>query len=182
MSYLICTSFPRKVFTTLKQCWLGFCVPWQLASGCPCWCLAVYTCQLVASASQHRVCGFCLYSFLTPCAQPFQANQAWTQCSWWVWLQFLFQSQSNSQGHSFFGYSAVISKCHLWACTDTHSSLLFPVLGVCCASMINTAGQVNFQATVWHGGALVNINSAVTPAMAHLGSQPFDRTSLPDGL
>lgn len=106
MSYLFGISFPRKVFTALEPRWVEFCIPWQLASGVSLLMSGCRsTCQLVASPSQHRVCGFCLYSFLTPCAQPFQANQAWTQGSWWAWFQFLFQSQMNSQGHSFFGYS-----------------------------------------------------------------------------
>lgn len=76
----------------------------------------------------HRVWLLPLFLSYTLC-RTLSSQPSVTQCSWWAWFQFLFQSQMNSQGHSFFGYSAIISKCHLWACTDMHSSLLFPVPG-----------------------------------------------------
>jgi len=73
MSYPTGISFPRNVLTTVQQRWVKSCLPWQLASGCPCqWPGCRSSWQLVVSPSRHRVCGFCLYSFLMPLLSPFK--------------------------------------------------------------------------------------------------------------
>lgn len=131
MSYLFCISFPRKVFTTRKPHWVGLCVPWPLASGCPCWCLAVCppanwwpvpgNTEGVASAFipfLHPV----LSLFKPIKSEPSALDECgFSSCSNHKWIVRVIPFLVT--------LFAVISKCHLWACTDTHSSFLFPVPG-----------------------------------------------------
>lgn len=124
VSYLFCISFPRKVFTTLKPRWVGLRVPWPLASGCPCWCLSVHLPAGGQCQSTQNVWPLPLFLSCTLCSalssqssmNPVLLMSVGSVHKWIVrvipFLVTLF---------------AVISQCHLWACTEMHSSFLSPL-------------------------------------------------------
>lgn len=144
-------SFSRNVLNTPERCWVKLCLPWHLASG-----------------SSLPMAGTCH-------ARPFQANQAWTQCSL-AWVQFTFQWQMNIQGHSLFWLFWLLLYCHLWAYIDLHSSLLILVhVNLWCQlDPHNWGSERPGHSLSWQ--ALVNEVSAVTQTMTYPGGRHFDST------
>lgn len=109
--------------------------------------------QLVWVGKEHN--DFCLYSFLMPHAHPFQANQAWAQCSWWVGLSLCSNHKLIFRVVPFLVILwLVISYCYLWACTDLHSSFpLIPVYGSlwCQLDPHNWASETPSHSLSWQG-------------------------------
>lgn len=110
---------------------LNFVFPGSWHQGCPCWCLALGPPASWWPVPANTECAASAFiPFLHPVLSPFKPikrepraldERGFSSCfnhKWIVrvipFLVILF---------------AVISECHLWACTDMHSSLLFPVPG-----------------------------------------------------
>lgn len=127
MSYASDISFHRNVLTTLEPRWVESCLPWQLASrvSLP---MAGLSVRLPAGSESKSTQSVWLLSSFLSYAPP---------------VGPLYPIKHEPSAHDKLGFSlcsnhkgifrvipflvilfAVTSYCHLWACTDPHSSLL----------------------------------------------------------
>ena len=129
--------------------------PGSWHQGRPCWWLGCWSvCQLAVNPSQHRVCGFCLYSFLTPHAQPFQANREPSAHDELGFSSCSVTSNEYSGSFPFWLFCLLLSCIIIFELVQTCIPHFFlsPFVWVCGASSIHTTGQVNLQPTAsWRG-------------------------------